>query len=297
MKTLFILNPTSGRKKTRDTLQSVIESVYAESGYEFRIQRCDRKEDVDPVLEEARRQGVELVVAVGGDGTVHEVAARLIGTPTILGIVPTGSGNGLARHLQIPLEPAAALRALAASRVEEIDTAFVNEIPFINVAGVGFDAVVAERFASSTVRGLETYIREGLRVYSSYAPEEYEIRLNGEVVRHRAYLIAVANASQYGNGALIAPLASLQDGLLDLSLLHLGSLLAAPLLLQQLFTGRLNESAHVTMLRARQVTIHRSAAGPAQIDGEPHLLPDVLTFGIRPRSLRMLVPRNASRPL
>src|SRR5688572_1873482 len=245
MKTLFILNPTSGRKKLRDTLENTIQRVYPETGYPFRIHRCDRREDLDTIVPGAIADGFELIFAVGGDGTVHEIGTRLIRTEAVLGILPAGSGNGLARHLGVSLIPEEALRSVSTSRVESIDTATVNGQPFINVAGVGFDAVVAERFASSTVRGLETYVREGLKVYSSYANEDYEISINGTTLKENAYLIAVANASQYGNGARIAPLASLRDGLLDLSVLRQGSLMAVPLLLQQLFAGTLHESAHV----------------------------------------------------
>lgn len=294
MKTLFILNPRSGRKAKRDAVHSAIERVYGPSGIPYLIHRCEEKEELARVIDEAIGSGFELIVAVGGDGTVHEVAARLIGSAAILGIVPAGSGNGLARHLGIPLDPEGAVREIPRSRIEEIDTALVNDTPFINVAGIGFDAVVAERFASSTVRGLETYVREGVRLYSSYTAEDYEIELDGKTVRHNAFLIAVANASQYGSAARIAPLASLKDGLLDLSLLHHDSLLAVPLLLQQLFSGRLHESVHVTTLKGREITIRRSAAGPAHIDGEPVTLPAELTFRIRPRSLRVLVPAAAT---
>jgi diacylglycerol kinase (ATP) len=294
MKTLFILNPTSGRKAIRDAVQAVIERVYPGSANPFRVYRCDRKEDLSAVIDQAIRDGFEFIVAVGGDGTVHEVATRLTDSSAVLGILPAGSGNGLARHLGIPLDPEAALREIPGGRIEQIDTALVNETPFINVAGMGFDAVVAERFASSTVRGLETYIREGMKAYYSYAAEDYEIELDGKRTVLSAYLIAVANASQYGNAARIAPLASLQDGMLDLSLLHHGSLLAVPLLLQQLFSGRLHHSAHVTTLKGREIRIRRGAAGPAHIDGEPVTLPAELTFRIRPASLRVLVPASST---
>src|SRR5688572_5651580 len=223
MKTLFIMNPTSGKKKTRDTLKAVIESVYAESGREFALHRCDRKEELDEVVDGAIAKGYQLIFALGGDGTVREIGTRLLRKPAVLGVLPAGSGNGLARHLQISLDPATALRAISGSRVVAIDTAVVNNIPFLNVAGVGFDALIAERFAASTVRGLETYVREGVKLYAGYSAEQYEIEVDGEVLKEEAFLIAVANASQYGSGAQIAPLASLQDGLLDLALLQTGT--------------------------------------------------------------------------
>ena len=288
------MNPTSGKKKTRDTLKAVIESVYAESGREFSLHRCDRKEDLDEVVDGAIAKGYQLIFAVGGDGTVREIGTRLIGKPAVLGVLPAGSGNGLARHLQISLDPAAALRAIPGSRVEAIDTAVVNNMPFLNVAGVGFDALIAERFAASTVRGLETYVREGIKLYATYAAELYEIEVDGEVLKEAAFLIAVANASQYGSGAQIAPLASLQDGLLDVALLQTGTWTAVPALLQQLFTGHIHESVHVINRKGREIRIQRRAAGPAHIDGEPATLPATLHFSILPRSLRVLVPPSKS---
>src|SRR5688500_8660508 len=136
------------------------------------IVTCGRKEDLDGMIDAAESDGVDVVFAVGGDGTVHETAKRLAGRKPALGIVPTGSGNGFARHIGLPLDLAAALASCAGGRIETIDTASVNEHPFLGVMGIGFDAVVAERFASSSTRGLETYVREGLRAFSDFQCED-----------------------------------------------------------------------------------------------------------------------------
>ena len=290
MKALFLVNERSGRKRPFD----VSELIRASTAFEAEIVSCTRKEDVDAIVDGAERDGVEVVFAVGGDGTVHEIAKRLIGRAPALGILPIGSGNGFARHIGLPLDPTLTLDACRAGRIVTIDTVEVNGAPFLGVMGIGLDAVIAERFASSNVRGLETYVREGLRAFTEFHAEEYEVAWGAEKVRQRAFVVAVANASQYGNNARIAPLASLQDGLLDVVIVHDIGLLAAPLLLARLFQGTLDRSAGVTMVQAPEVTIRRAAAGPAHLDGEPVVLPEELRVHVVPSSLRVLVPDTAA---
>lgn len=282
MKALFIVNERSGKKRGFD----VTEIIRSSTAFDMQVLPCGRKEDLDAMIDGAERDGVDVVFAVGGDGTVHETAKRLIGRKPALGILPIGSGNGFARHIGLPLGPAAAIEAVRGGRIETIDTAEVNGHPFLGVMGIGFDAVVADRFATSTVRGFETYVKEGLRVFAEYQCGEYEI--DGE--KHRAFLIAIANSSQYGNNARIAPLASLQDGLLDIVIVHDLSVLALPILLARLFTGSLHRDGSVTMLQRKEVHIVRPAEGPGHLDGEPFALPRELHVRIVPRSLRLLVP-------
>ncbi len=278
MKALFVVNRRSGVKR-RDDVIAVIRETCA---WEHEIAECDRKEDLDAIV----REPFDVIFAVGGDGTVHEVAKRLIGRSQALGIIPVGSGNGLARHLGLPINARRALRACGSERVETIDTATVNGIPFIGTMGIGFDAWIAEAFATRGARGLRTYVRVGLGGLFKYAPETYEMEIDGERMQQRALLIAIANASQYGNNARIAPVASLQDGLLDVVIVERASLAAAA----RLFTGSLQHARGVTMHRGRHIEIRRPAAGPAHLDGEPVTLPQTLTIDIVPRSLRILLP-------
>src|SRR5439155_13694179 len=210
VKSLFIVNRRSGAKRG-----DVAEMIRQHCRDQFEVVECPPKENLDPIIERGRREHFDAIYAVGGDGTVHEVAKRLIGTSLALGILPTGSGNGLARHLGWPMSIRAALRACRDRRTATIDTATVNGLPFIGTMGVGFDAWIADKFASRKRRGLRTYVEVGLGGFFSYAAEQYEIGIDGEHLSRRAVLIAIANASQYGNNARIAPIASLQDGLLD----------------------------------------------------------------------------------
>jgi YegS/Rv2252/BmrU family lipid kinase len=279
VKVLFVVNRRSGVKRRDDVIRVIREAC----AWEYEIAECPPdKEDLDSIVD----QPFDVIFAVGGDGTVHEVAKRLIGRPQALGIIPVGSGNGLARHLGLPMNARRALRACQSERVETIDTATVNGIPFIGTMGMGFDAWIAEAFATRGARGLRTYVRVGLGGFFRYTPETYELEIDGERIQRRALLIAIANASQYGNNARIAPVASLQDGVLDLVMVERASLEAAA----RLFTGSLQRARSVTMRRGRHIEIRRPAAGLAHLDGEPVTLAQTLTIDIVPRSLRVLLP-------
>lgn len=279
MKALFLVNRRSGTKRHHD-LDAIIDKHVA---FDHEIKECD---DLDEIIPAAIRDGFDLIYAVGGDGTVHSVAQRLIGTPAALGIVPIGSGNGFARHIGLPLGVEHSLRACGEGRVATIDTGTVNGIPFIGTMGVGLDAWIAAQFASRGTRGLWTYVRSGLRGFFSVQPQQYEMEIDGQQLERRAVLIAVANASQYGNNARIAPAASLRDGILNMVIIERRSLAAAA----RLFTGSIDRAAGVTTLRGRHIEIHRSSPGPAHLDGEPVVLPERLVVDVAPRSLRILLP-------
>lgn len=283
MNVLFLANARSGSRRRRN-LDAVIRQACGD--WTVDVQPCTTIDSLGEMIARALRDEVDVVYAVGGDGTVHEIAKRLIGTRMALGVVPAGSGNGFARHLGLPMDPAASLRACRGARIESIDTATVNGTPFVATMGLGFDAWVADAFAHAGVRGLATYVRVALRGFASYKSEEYEIVVDGVRSVHRALVMAVANASQYGNNARIAPLASLQDGLLDVTVVAR----AHPIAAARLFTGSLHRARGVTTMRGRRVDITRAAAGPAHLDGEPLTLPEALRVEIVPRSLRVVVP-------
>jgi diacylglycerol kinase (ATP) len=292
VKALFVINARSGAKRRYD----VAEVIRRFAECEHEIVACSRKDDLDGIIDRAERDGVDVVYAVGGDGTVHETAKRLIGRNLALGILPIGSGNGFARHIGLSSDPAIALRSCRGGRIVTIDTAFVSDTasvnghPFLGVMGIGFDAVIADRFASSTVRGLETYLRLGIRAFLEFTAEDYELTLNGTTLRRRASIIAVANSGQYGNNARIAPLASLQDGLLDVVVIDDTHLLHAGVLMARLFSGSLHRASGVTITQTTEVTIRRAKAGPAHLDGEPVTLGEELHIRVVPRSMRLLLP-------
>src|SRR4051812_15392154 len=156
-----------------------------------------------------------MIVAVGGDGTVNEIASAIVGSGTALGIVPYGSGNGLARFLGIPMNPNQAIQALVKGHVESIDSGTVNGQPFFNMAGMGFDAHISEVFSHGKKRGFVSYIKSSIEEISTYDEQQYHIEIDGKVYERKAFMLSIANSSQYGNNAHISPKASVQDGLLD----------------------------------------------------------------------------------
>ncbi len=294
MKCLFVVNARSGPRRNVDIAQLIREHCEREQT-PFEIHPCERKEDLDGVIAHAERERYDVLFAVGGDGTVHEVAKRLIGKDVALGIVPTGSGNGFARHVGLPLALKASLETCGSGRIATIDTASVNGLPFLGVMGAGFDALIAHRFAESTKRGMRTYVRKGLFAFAEYRPGEYEIEIDGETFQRRAFVVAVANSSQYGNNARIAPLASLQDGLLDLVTVENVSIFSALPLLVRLFNGTIHRSGRAKVAHGKHIIIRREDAAPAHLDGEPIMLPAVLDVRIVPSSLRVLVPSSVLR--
>lgn len=294
MKCLFVVNARSGPRRKIDVAR-VIRDHCERSSIPFELRSCERKEDLDDLIAQAERERYDVLFAVGGDGTVHEVAKRLIGTSLALGIVPTGSGNGFARHVGLPIATQATLTASGSGRIVTIDTATVNGFPFVAVMGAGFDAVIAHRFAESTKRGLQTYVLKGLKAFAGYRPAEYEIEIDGQMVHRRAFVVAVANSSQYGNNARIAPLASLQDGLLDVVTVDHVSMFSALPLLVRLFNGTLHRSGRSTVAQGKHIVIRRQSAGPVHLDGEPVMLPADLVVRVVPSSLRVLVPASVSR--
>lgn len=286
MKTLFLVNARSGVRRGWDVGALIRE--HAPQPHEIRA--CERKEDLDTIADEAERDGFDVVYAVGGDGTVHEVAKRLVGRTIALGILPTGSGNGFARHIQVPMDPKVGLKACSKRRIVTIDTATVNGIPFIGTMGLGYDALIAERFASSSVRGFRTYAKIGFGAFFEYQPADYDVVVDGTSFRRRAFCIAICNSSQYGNNATMAPRASVTDGILDVVMIDDVSMFGAMLLLPRLLNRTIDRSKKVTIARGRRIEIRRATEGPAHLDGEPLRLPDVMTIVVVPQSLRVLVP-------
>ena len=216
--TCFILNPMAGPSRRHDMPALIARHFGAlETGYAIRLTECAGH--AVELARQAAADGFAVVAAVGGDGTVNEVGRGLLGTTAALGIVPQGSGNGLARHLKVPLALPAALRRLAAPTFSRMDVGLMNGHPFFCTAGLGFDAHVSQHFAQAGSRGLSTYLRVTLREYRRYQPVPVQIDFDGQQLATDCYVLAFANASQYGNNAYIAPLADLRDGLLDVCLI------------------------------------------------------------------------------
>jgi YegS/Rv2252/BmrU family lipid kinase len=293
VRALFLVNARSGRGRDVAQLSRMIDVASRAARWDFAIEETREKDDLDRIITGDSFAAADVIYAVGGDGTVNEVGRRLIGTNKTLGILPTGSGNGLARHLLLPLDIERSLAAMPTGVSTAIDTATVNGIPFLGTFGIGFDAVVADRFARAGTRGIETYIREAMKAFISYKPQPYEIDVDGEILSETAFVVAVANSNQYGNDARIAPNASLRDGLLDVCVLRNARIIDAPDIIQRLFRGTLHDCSYLLNRKGRRVVIRRAEEESAHIDGEPLSMPRELVVLIHPASLNVWVAPHA----
>lgn len=287
-KILFIVNPISGTSDKRHIIDLIPEFLDVRL-FDYRICETRHRGHAAELASEAARLQTDVVVAVGGDGTVNEVARSLVHTETALGIIPCGSGNGLARHLYIPMNPDGALRVLAECRIERLDYCKIGDTPFFCTCGVGFDAFISDRFARSHRRGLLSYIENTLKEGLLYKPETYEITIDGERQVFNAFLIACANASQYGNNVYIAPNASMSDGLMDVTLMEPFTVLEAPQIAIQLFNKTIAQNSHIRTFRCRNLHIRRSKPGVIHFDGDPQQAGEELDVQLVPQGISMVV--------
>ena len=292
-KALYVINPISGTRG-KDGVASLVVRLADRTRYDIEIIHTQYAGHAAELTRKAVTCGVDIVVAVGGDGTVNEVAGALVNTPAALGIVPCGSGNGLARHLCIPMDAARAVEIINNGEVHTLDYGTINDHPFFCTCGVGFDAFISQKFAESGKRGLLTYVENALREGLRYKPQTYEIEDAAGRLSCRAFLIACANASQYGNDALIAPHASMKDGLLDVVVMSPFNAIDAPQVALQLFNGTLPDNSHVRTFKTDTLRIHRNGAGAAHCDGEPFLTGDVIEVKLHHKAFNVVVNPDAS---
>ena len=290
----FIINPRSGRKSNNPSMVDRAKAFLRDHDIAGRVALTERRAHARDLARAAVDDGYDLIVAVGGDGTLNEVGGALIGTPATLGLIPRGSGNGLGRHLGLRHGPDQAFDTLRLGRTRVIDTGVVNGFPFINAMGIGFDAEISRRFSDLTSRGFRAYVSTASRLFFSYRPGTYTVHADKEDLAANAFLLAVANSDQYGNDCYIAPGASVSDGLLDLTLIKEFGWLRAPSLAARLFTRSVDGSPVVSRLRAASFAIERAEEGPFHTDGEVHMAGRHLEVSVRPASLRVRVPLEAA---
>lgn len=273
-RTLLIINPISGTLP-KDGLEERVRVRLAPAGFDVSTFETEHPGHGAEIAARAKADGYDAVIVAGGDGTVNEVASALRSGRTALGILPFGSGNGLARHIYGSIDVDHALDIIARAETSQCDYGTINDIPFFCTFGLGFDARVSREFAGMHTRGLATYIRSAVQEYLKYTPQEYEIYTGEGGVRVKAFIVAVCNASQYGNNAFIAPGASIHDGLLDITVIHSGNPLTRAGAALELFTGRLDRNLLIQTLRVRSATIHH-LPGPGHIDGDPRMMPETM---------------------
>lgn len=286
-KYLFILNPVAGIGQGRDYLR-IIQDVCSGRNVRFRILFTRCRGDAAKII--AKRIGkFDVIVAVGGDGTMNEVASSVAGTEAVMALVPAGSGNALGRELGYSMDPAVAVRQVLDGTPVKIDTGLVNGRRFMNVCGVGFDEHISRTFSKAVKRGPLAYFREVLREFFSYRPYLYEVETESSVLKERAFVVTLANTAQYGNNAWIAPGASLTDGELNLCLLKPFGIFGALVLGTRLFAKTIDKSRLCTSFKTRKITI-RGENLNFHVDGEPVLNTGPVEISIDPLSLNIIKP-------
>jgi diacylglycerol kinase (ATP) len=285
-----IVNPISGTKN-KESIKRVIYETLDTDLLDVRVVSTLYAGHGAEIATMEREKHTDIVVAVGGDGTVNEVARALAGSDTALAIVPCGSGNGLARHLHIPMDVRKAVKVINSQIIETIDYGAINDHPFFCTCGVGFDASVTMDFSKKGSRGLLTYVETTMLDYLRYKPEIYTLTTDEEGEKQfKAFLVTVANASQYGNNAYIAPRATMRDGLLDVMVLAPFKTYDVPILAYRLFNKKMEGSQYITRLLTKHLTIHREQAGCAHYDGEPLETGADIDIRIFPGQLKVVVP-------
>jgi len=289
----FIINPISGgvRPDAARARAELASSIVDHDGDPAEVFVTERPGHARELTKAAVARGVRLVMAWGGDGTINEVASALVFGDVPLGIVPAGSGNGLARQLSISRKPPDAIRQAIVAAPRRIDVGEMGERLFVNVAGIGFDAHVAWKFneAGRRRRGLAAYASISSRALLSYAPATYAIRINDDktCAPVRAVIVTVANSAEFGNGAIIAPGARVDDGLLDLVVMEERSRIHTLVQLPRLFHGTVDRAKGCSLRRIRQATIKSDQPMRFHVDGESVMGGTSLSVRVHPGALRV----------
>ncbi len=286
---VFIVNPHSGvdRKKA---ISEAIEAKLDQTRFSYAIADTERPKHGIDLAKEAAEKGAFAVVAVGGDGSVNDVAKGLVGTDTALGIIPKGSGNGMARTIEIPLDIAGALDVINGGKTEKVDVGYANDDLFLSNAGVGFDALISKRFATSEKRGLMVYSWLVTKHLWTYKEWDWTIKIDGKELQQKAFMINVANGQQFGYNFKIAPNASYTDGWFDVSIIKPFPKILGSSLVIRAMNGTIDKSSYVDTYRAKEITISHPDLKWMQTDGDAHKCTNEITFRIVPGALKVIVP-------
>ena len=283
----FIINPKSGvgRKKM---IPKLIEDNLDLSSFDYDICYTEYRLHGKEIAAQSIIDGFDIVCAVGGDGSVHEAGTALIGSKCKLAILPAGSGNGLARHLKIPMDISAAIRCINDNNAIKMDTVLVNDKSFLGVGGYGFDAVIAKKFETHTKRGLRGYIYLIVREFFKYNPINVSIDIDGKVKTLPVVLCTIANSSQFGNGFSISPNSDVTDGEIELCILKPFSIWSAPSIIWRFFRESSDKSRFTEIMPFKKAKL-RLSRSMAHYDGEPFEVKEELAISVVPESLNILI--------
>ena len=284
---VFIVNPISGTH-SKEEIPALIEENLEKDRFDYQIRFTEYAGHAAEIAKACAEKQTDIVVAVGGDGTVNEVARSLTHSFTALGIIPCGSGNGLARHLCLPLDPKKAIQIINACKIETFDYGVINDLPFFCTCGMGFDAFISLKFAEAGKRGPITYVENVLKEGLKYKPETYEVSDDTGKKRYKAFLIACANASQYGNNAYIAPGATMKDGEMDVIIMEPFDALEAPQIAADLFMKTITNNSKIKTFRTKSLHIKRKGPGAIHYDGDPIMTGEEIEVHIEHEGIRIL---------
>lgn len=293
-KAVFIINLISGTSD-KAAIPGLIDQYLDKTKFEYEIAVTQYAGHASEIAAKAKDDGVDIVVAIGGDGTVNEVARAIVHSDTALGIIPCGSGNGLARHLLLPLNVRKAIEVINRCEIRQLDYGIINDYPFFCTCGMGFDAFVSMKFAEAGKRGPITYVENVLREGLKYKPETYTIEDENGTVQYKAFLISCANASQYGNNAYIAPQASMSDGLMDVIIMEPFDVFEAPQISIEMFSKTLDKNSKIKTFRTRHLHIHRDKPGVIHYDGDPVMTGADIDIELKPKGINIIVNTMADR--
>lgn len=286
---LFIINPISGgRGKLRipDFIDQYLDKEKFNANFVF----SEYVGHAGELADEAATKNFDVIVAAGGDGTINEVATKVLKHNKILGILPLGSGNGLARFLKIPKNLRHALGLINNFKTDYVDTAEFNQKCFFNLAGMGFDAHLSAVFSKDKKRGLSGYVKLGFQEVFNYKPQTYQLDIDGTAYTRKAFAISIANSSQYGNDVYIAPNASVKDGLLDVCIIKPFPIIKLPVLGYVMLKGTAESSDMIEIIKGKHIKITREKAGAVHVDGEPLQMGAEIEALVHPLSLQVIVP-------
>lgn len=282
------MNPISGTS-SKSGIPDLIDSTLDKTLFDYEIKMTERAGHASLLAAEARDKQADIVVAVGGDGTVNEVARAIIHSSTALGILPCGSGNGLARHLLLPMNLKKSIEVINACQISDLDYGVINDYPFFCTCGMGFDAFISQKFAESGKRGAISYAENILREGLKYQPETYILEDKSGTYQYKAFLISCANASQYGNNAYIAPQASMSDGLMDVIIMEPLDVIEAPQVSFDMFNKTLDKNSKIKTFRCNKLHIKRSSPGLIHYDGDPVMTSADIDIHLEEKGIKVVV--------
>ena len=285
-KILFIVNPVSGKGKQKN-IASVIERYLDKDRFSFELKFTKNENHAREIILKQQNY-FDILIAVGGDGAVNQMGALLINSQVIFGIVPAGSGNGLARHLKIPLNFKGAINVINSfHKPMKIDVAKMNDEYFLSTAGTGFDAHVAWKFSTSNTRGFFTYAKIALSELFKYKIEKYELIFNDQMIDIPAFIVTIANSNQFGNNAYVSPESKLDDGFLRLIIVKPFPFYYMPLLIYRLFNKSLLKSKFVDHFTLKKLCIN-SPFQKVQLDGESIIMGRKINIEVIPSCLNII---------